>query len=246
MVSALDFIVSAVMMFIGSTVLSTVGFGIGMSTTPVLLLILDPQSVVVMVNTVSLGLFVLIIYQARGDLPTREMIPITIAGLLGVPFGVFILSSANESALRIAITGVIIALTIAVAFDVRGPIPKSNIVGAPIGFVVGVLLTALGIGGPLLALFLLTREWPRQTIRVSLSFYFLVIEFTGVVGFGVAGLFTIDRIKLILVATVPVLLGFALATVLLRHMNERIFQRAVVIVIISTSIAVIGRELVSL
>ena len=39
---AADLAVAAVMMFVGSTVLSTVGFGIGMSTTPVLLLVLRP------------------------------------------------------------------------------------------------------------------------------------------------------------------------------------------------------------
>ena len=57
------------MLFVGSTVLSTVGFGIGMTTTPVLLLVFEPQTAVVVVNTISIVLFGLIIYQNRADIP---------------------------------------------------------------------------------------------------------------------------------------------------------------------------------
>ena len=240
--SALELAISALMMFAGSTVLSTVGFGIGMATTPVLLLVLEPQTVVVVVNTVSLSLFVLIIYQSRSYLRTKAMGPIIAAGLLGVPVGVFILSSASASALRISITGLIILLTAAVVFNVRGPIPRARAVGPAVGFLVAVPLTSLGIGGPLLALFLLNQDWPRHSVRASLALYFLAVEFTGVVGYGVAGLFTTERIGLILVVAVPVLLGFSLATVLVRRMNERVFQHAVVAVILTTSLMVLGRE----
>ena len=237
---------AAAAMFAGSTVLSTVGFGIGMTTTPVLLLVLEPQSVVVTVNTVSLALLALILFQTRGHLPVRQMAPISVAGLLGVPVGVFILSSAASGALRVGITGVILLLTVAVALNVRGPVPRPHIVGPLLGFVGGVLLTATGIGGPLMALFLLARGWTRHALRASLSFYFLVVEFSGVVGYGVAGLFTPERTGLILVVTVPVLLGFVLGTILVKRMNERLFRHAVVAVIITTSVMVLGREVLRL
>ena len=67
--------VAAAVMFVGSTILSTLGFGIGMTTIPVLLFIFEPQTVIVMVNTVSLALFVLIVYQNRSELPVRQVLP---------------------------------------------------------------------------------------------------------------------------------------------------------------------------
>ena len=233
-------------MFAGSTVLSTVGFGIGMTATPFLLVLFDPRTVVVVINTVSLFLFVLIIFQSREHLRLREMTPMGAAGLMGVPVGVFILSSAADSALRISITGLIIVLTAMVAFNVRRPIPRVRLIGPIVGFVVGMLLTSLGIGGPLMALFLLARDWPRQSVRVALSFYFLLVEFTGVVGYAVVGLFTPQTIILVVVTIAPVLLGFWLGSVLVRRMNERVFQHAVVVVILATSVAVLAREVLSL
>ena len=244
--SVLELAVSALMLFAGSTVLSTVGFGIGMTITPVMLLLLEPQTVVVVVNTVSLALFVLIIYQTRSEVSPREVSRLVVAGLMGVPVGVFVLSSASAGALRISIAALIILVTLAVAFNLRGPVPRSNLVGPVVAFVVAVLLTSLGIGGPLMALFLLSRGWPRHAVRGSLSLFFLAVEAAGVVGYGVAGLFTAERVALIIVVTLPALLGFGLATVLLRRMNERLFQHAVVVVILATSAMVLAKEIVRL
>ena len=237
-----DLAVSAVMMFAGSTVLSALGFGIGISTTPVLLMALDAQTVVVTVNTISVLVFVLILFQTRRYLLAREMTPVTIAGLLGVPLGVLILNSASESALRISITALIILLTIAFVFRTRVGIRVPRALGPVVGFVVGLLLISLGIGGPLVVLFLLSREWTRHVVRASLAFYFLAVALAGVIGYGVAGLFTEERISLILIVTVPTLLGFAVGTMLAGRMSERVFQHAVVAVIIVTSAMVLGRE----
>ena len=239
-------IVAALVMFAGSSVLSTVGFGIGMSTTPVLLFVLDPQTIVVVGNTVSLVLFVLVIVQTRGSMPVRDMVPVSVAGLMGVPVGVFALTAAGTGVLRISMTALILLLTLAVVFNFRGPIPRVRIVGPIVGFVVGMLLAALGIGGPLLVLFLLTRDWPRHAMRASLGLYFLVVESAAAIGYGVAGLFTAERISLILVVFVPVLLGFVIGTMLVRRMDDRVFRHAVLLVIVTTSVMVLVRELVQL
>lgn len=230
------------MMFVGATVLGTVGFGIGISTAPVLLLVLDPQTVVVTVNTVSLAVFVLIIRQTRGYLPGRAMAPVIVAGLAGAPVGVLVLDSVSPTVLRIVIAALVVALTVPAALGMRGPASRPRFTGVVVGFVVGALLTGSGIGGPLVALHLLARRWSRQAIRASLAFYFLAVESTGVVGYVVTGLFTEERIRLILVVTGPVILGFVLATTIGRRMNERLFRTSVVAVVLATSVMVLGRE----
>ncbi|MDP6511725.1 MAG: sulfite exporter TauE/SafE family protein [SAR202 cluster bacterium] len=242
MISAVEATVIAVMLFIGSTVLSTVGFGIGMSTTPVLLLVFDPQTVVVVVNTISILLFGLIIYQNRADIPVRTVIPWSLAGLVGVPVGVFVLSSASASLLRIGITVLIIVLTVITALNLQNVIPRWRWFGFLVAAVVSALLNSLGIGGPLMALYILSQGWSRNAIRGSLAFYFVVVEASGVVGYGVTGLLTQERIVLILITVIPVILGFWLATFLVKRMNEDVFRRAVVVVIVGTSLMVLARE----
>lgn len=241
-VSVPEMAVTAVTMLVGSTVFSTMGFGIGMTTTPFLLLILEPQTVVVMVNTVTILLLVLIIRQTRTVLPFREMAGISAAGLLAVPVGVFVLSSATSTTLRISITALILALAALTLFNRRIRLPSPGLVGLSLGFVVSLLLTSLGIGGPLMVLFLLTREWTRDAIRGGLALYFLVVEGAAVVGYGVAGLFTAERVILILIVVAPVLAGFGIAALVVRRMNERLFRHAIVGFIMVTSVMVLARE----
>ena len=217
-----------------------------MTTIPILLFVLEPQTVIVVVNTVSLALFILIVYQNRNEIPVRSVGAWSLAGLAGVPIGVLILKDSDAGLLKIAITTVTIALTLVVAFNVRARFPKGLFAGLVVGFLVSVTLNALGIGGPIMALYVFTQNWSRNAVRGSLSLYFLFVEAAGVVGYGVAGLLTTERIALILIAIVPVTLGFWLATHLVRRMNDVVFRRATVVAIIGMSGLVLAREIAAL
>ena len=237
---------AAAIMFVGSTILSTIGFGIGMTTIPVLLFVFDPQTVIVVVNAVSLALFVLIVYQNRGELQFRRVLPWSISGLTAVPIGVLVLRDADSSLLRIAITSVTILLTIVVASNARIPMPRGMATGLIVGFVVSVTLNALGIGGPIMALFIFAQRWTRNAARGALSLYFLFVETAGVIGYGAAGLLTWERIGLILIVIGPVLLGFWLATYIVSRMNDVVFRRATVAGILLMCGMVLAREVAAL
>ena len=103
--------VAALALFLGCTVYSATGFGIAMVATPIALLaIADPQTAVVVVNTGGLSAGVLIAIQARKDIPYREILPIAVAGALGVSIGVAILKFADPDIIRIGIAALILFL----------------------------------------------------------------------------------------------------------------------------------------
>ena len=76
--TVLQLAVAVAAAFAGSTVFGAVGFGFGMVYTPVLLLVLDPQTAVVTANTVTIPMFVLIMLQTRSHLKVREMMPVAV------------------------------------------------------------------------------------------------------------------------------------------------------------------------
>ncbi len=238
--------IAALTMLVASTVMSALGFGIGLTATPVLLLFLEPQTVVVMLNTIAVGLFALVLFETKDDLAVGQMTPVAIAGVLGVPFGVFALSSLSDTVLRIGITVLVLVLTGAIVLNVRWSIPRPRVVGPLLGFIVAALVAGLAIGGPLMVLFLLSRKMHRHALRASMSFFFLAMEATAVVGYGIAGLFTLERVELIALVAVPALLGYRVASMFVRRMNERTFRQGVVALIAVTSLMVLGREVLSL
>lgn len=236
----------AAMVFAGALVYCTVGFGIGVTSIPLLLLLLDSQTAVVLINTVSLFMFGLVIWRNWEHIPVREVLPVVIAGLAGVPVAIFILTDTPDSLLRIVIASLILALTILAAFNTRRALPESTAFGMGAGFAVSVMVNAFGVGGALLALALLTRRLSSHALRGSLSLYFLAVEGAGVIGYGAAGLLTTARLQLIGIAMIPVLLGFAVALFILRRINEVMFRRLVIAAIIVTSLFVLIRETMSL
>ena len=217
-----------------------------MVSIPLLLLAFDAQTAVVMLNTVEVPLSILMVWQNRRDLERGEMIPIAIAGLLGAIVGAFLLAASAERPLRITIIVMIVALTVVTALNLRTGMPMPRFLGPIIGFVVGLMLTALGVGGPLLALYMLARQWRRDTIRGSMSLLFLFVMPAAVAGYAVGGLYTPERLTVSAVTLAPVLVGFFLGSKIARNLNERVFRIAAIAVIMATSAVVLVREAAAL
>ena len=144
----------------GSTVLSTLGFGIGMVATPILLLIFDPQTAIVTLSPAGTVLSALIAWRHRDHILMRETLPIALLGMAGAFTGVYVLSTSDDQLLKIAIVTLIIPLTKLSFFNptnLKDRIPFPKLVGPFIGYMVGLMLGSMAIGGPLLVIFLIVR-----------------------------------------------------------------------------------------
>ncbi len=230
-------------MFFGSIIAGTAGFGMGMTASPFMLLVLDPRTVVVISNAMGIAVFTVVLYQSRRALPVKEMSVIAVVGLVGTPVGVFALSTVSTNLLRIGILVLIMFTAIAVVSNAGTIFGKSKTIGPVVGFVVGAIIAAFGIGGPLMVLYLLARGWSSQMLRASMSFFFLINMFTGVVGYVVTGLYTKERVVLTLIVAVPVLIGFSLGGLLLKKLDENTFRQGVIAVILFTSTMTLAWEL---
>ena len=238
----LEAIVVVLAMLLASTVFSATGFGIGMISTPLMLLVYEPQTVIVVTGTAGLGIGVWIISKSWRDIPFREVLPISIASLIGAPIAVFILKTADSSVLSIGIAVLIILFAIGSFVKVEREIPYSTPVGIITGFIVGVLLPTSGVAGSLVMLFLMTKKWERQTVRAAMAFFLLALMTFTVILFALYGLYTPLRLTLIGVVIVPAVVGIALGAMLMKRINERIFNYLVIGIIIVSAILVLAKE----
>ena len=164
-----EIIVTASALIFGSFVLSSAGFGIAIAASPLMLIILDAKTTVVVINTVSLAVFIFMIVQNRSQVRFREMMwPISF-GILGVPLGLLILDFISSTLLGISISALIIGLGIYVGFYRSHTFISNPFSFNLISFVVGALLTSTGIGGPLMAIAAVSRNWERDSLRGSLG-----------------------------------------------------------------------------
>ena len=243
MLTGLELALGLLAVFVGAVIMGTVSFGMGLVVAPVLLLFLTPQDSVVIANALISLVLLLVMLQVWRHLPFRRIWGMTLAGVLAVPIGVLTLHAANPTVLRITIAVAILALGILSAFNIRLPLAERRWAGPIVGFLTSLSITTLSIGGPLAAIYVISKDWPREVMRASLAFFFLVSYTAAFLLYSWVGLVDGNTLASIGFLAPGALVGFVVAFWLVRHMNEAVFRYVAIGVIILGSLVLLGREL---
>ena len=242
----IEFIVAAIVMFAGGVVLSVSSFGIGLVASPIYLLFLDTQSVVLTVNVMGSILLAVILSKSRQHVSIQQMSPAVIGGIVGAPLGVWALTFIDPTDLKIGIVAMVLILAIVSALNLQLRIPRPRVLGAPVGFITSILVTSMSIGGPFMVIYLLNWLKNRHAVRASMALFYLGLSLSAMLAYWVAGLYTLERLTLIAVVAVPGLLGVLVGSRLTRNLSEHLFRQLVITFISTTSVIVLVREIVLL
>ena len=216
----------------------------GMMLSPLLLLVLDPQPVVLAVNSLSFVGLAMIGVRGRREVARRTTGTLVIAGLCGVPLGLLVLENLAPDSLKILIGVVIVALAALSLSRRRVPIPKSRIADAAFGFGGAALVTGLGVGIPIVAWHLFNQGHGARTIRVTIAVYYSTVAVLAIVLYVIFGIYTGERWLLNLMLLPATLAGFWVASRLVGRMRESMLRFAVVAVIIISGLTLLIRELI--
>jgi uncharacterized membrane protein YfcA len=112
------------------------------------------------------------------------------SSLLGIPVGLWLLTSSHQKAVKIALAIFIVAFSAYSLLGRKPPELKSDskmwLLGC--GFVAGVTGGAYGMNGPPLVIYGAMRRWSAQHFRATLQAYFLPASVIGMLGYWLAGL----------------------------------------------------------
>jgi uncharacterized membrane protein YfcA len=97
--------------------------------------------------------------------------------------------------------------------------------GALMGFVVGVLLAAFAVGGPLVAAWLLARSRDRAVIKGTLAIYFGAIDALSFAGRAAVGALGPDLPQLLLLFALPTIAGFLAGRALTGRLSFTLWHR---------------------
>ena len=94
-----------------------------------------------------------------------------------------------------------------------------------------------------MAIAAVSRNWERDSLRGSLPLYYLAVEGTAVAGYIFSGMFSQEVALLTAVGIVPALIGFALATLVVKKVAEDQFRTYLLAVIISAGLISFAKEI---
>lgn len=177
--------VSLVAFWLAGFVQSVTGFGAALVAVPLLALVLGPGDAVVTITLVSLVLTGWASVRERGHVDVPAARQLTLAGLVGMPFGLALLAWASDLVLEALMAVTVLAALVLVSAKVRAPAGAAT--GRITGLLSGVLLTSTGMNGPPLVLGLLARQPDPRRFRGTLQVVLCVQDAAAAVGFLVIG-----------------------------------------------------------
>ena len=246
-VSATELAFAVLVVFFACTVFSAMGFGIvGL---PFLFLMFDPATAIILLNVMAGPVVVLVAIRNRQHLRPREIVPIVVAGVIGALMGGWVLAMLDIAEYKdifgIAVLLVIIALTVGGMLKLPFSLPRASILGPVCGFLVGLFITGIGVGGPLLVLFFISQGWGRQGTRASMALFFIFMGTSLMVSYGVNGLYTPERTTLLLASIVPAILAALLGDRIAKSLTDVVWRRAVIGLVLASSVFALATKVVN-
>ena len=180
----------------------------------------------------------------QSALTIHEIVPIVIAGVIGALIGGWVLGKLDIAEYKdifgIAVLVVIIAITVGGMLKLPFSMPRASVMGPVSGFLVGVFITGIGVGGPLLVLYFISQGWGRQGTRASMALYFIFMGTAVIVSYGLNDLYTPARGTLLIASVVPAALAALLGDRIAKSLTDVVWRRAVVgLVLVSSAFSLV-------
>lgn len=204
------------------------GFGSALVAVPLLSLFLDLKLVVPLSTLHGVTITLCLSWQLRRSLSLKKIGPLLLGSVPGVVFGVTLLKYADPAAMKlmlgVMVTGYAVYALLARPVLERKLRPFWAYVA---GFATGAIASAFSAGGPPTIIYTTLAGWSKDTIKATLSGFFLCAGLLASGAHLMAGLTTLTVVKYY-AATLPfVVLGVWVGSRFYQLFNHKLYLRAV-------------------
>jgi len=217
-------IVALIAALLAGIVTGLTGFGLALISTPLLLFVYEPRTVVVLTALFSIFISGAVVWDSWHEARKRLVLALLIPAIFGVVAGVEVLSVIDPDYVRLGVGVIVIFSALLLVRDVRLPGAGTRWGTLVAGTVSGALSTSTGLAGPPIVLLLAARGLPKHEFRGTSALYFLPMSIVGLAVLALRGLVEAGEIPLGLLLIPAAIAGKALGTVLLGRVSERTFR----------------------
>ncbi len=210
------------------------GFGFALIAMPLLSSRIGVESALVLSSLVSLPTSVATAWVSRASLDPVVAKRMILGTLVGMPFGLVILSVAPEKALRLVVAGTVLALAAVLRSGVRVR-GRPSVVDVVAGLVSGALNTSVGTNGPPLVIALASRRTSAAPMRATLSTVFCVSGIVSLALFVGSGFVHTHDVRDAAVCAPGVILGWALGQRAFKGLNQARFELLTIVLLVASA-----------
>ncbi|KAB3526359.1 sulfite exporter TauE/SafE family protein [Alkaliphilus serpentinus] len=239
----LQIILALLIIFTASTIQGITSFGFSLVALPLLGMLLPLKVVVPVLILFSLLLNCTILYHIRKSINLKQILILTIAGIISTPFGAYILMAAEESTLKIVIGVIIVISALLNLYGFRVKVKNEKVAFFPVGIMSGLLNGSVSLGGPPVVLFLSNQDVDKQRFRANLTTYFLILNVVTIPTYFFSGLITSEVLRYSSYLLPGLIIGTFTGITLGNRVNESLFKKLTLTLILAMGILSIASGL---
>ena len=219
-------------MLVASTVMGLTGFGFALISLPMLSLFISPKVAVPLITVCSVFLSGYTLYEARKSVQPREIATLVVSGVIGMIIGTYFLVSLDSRALRLAIGAVTVVFAAASMMGLRWEISNTSQASIPVGLISGILGGSMSISGPPIVLFFNNQRVEKTVFRANIIAYFFSLYAATVPAYVAGNLITFEVLTSSMVMVPIIFLGATLGIRLNKRVDEDIFRRITLLLVL--------------
>ncbi|WP_353893938.1 sulfite exporter TauE/SafE family protein [Proteinivorax hydrogeniformans] len=237
--SVLQIVIGLLIIFLAAATQGIASFGFSIISLPLLGVFLPLQVVVPMLIIYSLVLNSMILQNLKEHIDFKRIWILVVAGVIGTPFGVYLLKVVDENTLKIAI-GVILTISAVLNFyGIKVKVKREKLTQIPVGLISGLFNGSASIGGPPIIIFLTNQGVKKQIFRANLTLYFWLINIVTIPTYVVGGLITTEVIQYTLFLLPGLLLGTMVGINLGNKVDENLFAKLTLVMVMGMGLFLI-------
>jgi len=228
----MEFLLVAIIVFLGIVTQSTIGFGVGLVCMPLLIRVLDPVSAAAFVALFTLPLQILIVWRYHHALNILPFWRVLVGSVIGIPIGIYLISELNQQIILTILGIFLITFSLYSLFNLRLPRIQRPAWGFGFGFASGILGGAYNTGGPPLVIYGTAQRWESEQFKANMQVLFMVSNTLVILVHLSAGHVNALVLQNLLVALPVVVAGTTVGFWLSQRVNEVVFRKAVLIALL--------------
>lgn len=226
-----ELLLIALVVFIASILQGVFGFAFMLITLPLLSYFMSVKTAVPLLSLLFLLFCFIQACQLRGAFSYRNVMPLLIGAVFGIPVGIFVILEFNEKLIKAILGFILIAYAAYSLFGKRRPYRLPVWTGYLFGFSSGVLGGTFNMTGPPAVFYIAGQNWQKSDVVGSLNFYFFVTSLM-VIGFHLAAGNITRHIAILFLVLVPVMvIGMLVGVRIFKRIDEESYRKGLFVLL---------------
>ena len=222
------------LMFLYTFVGICAGFGGGLTTMPLITLMLPVKMATPLSVIVGTATAIYATWLSRKETDWKSAAVLILFSFAGIPVGLYALSYLPDHIMKFGLGGFIIIYSFYSLFIPRLPIYDKRWIAAPMGAIAGALGAAFSTNGPPVVMYGMLRNLGPAAFRGTLNAFFTANNIAIIGGLATSGILTISTFKLVLFCIPTMILGSIVGQYVHKRISVKIFRIMVFLLLIAS------------